>query len=75
MLAAKCQSARFQHNSEWSHRIAIAEPHEALDAVHDLLTVQDKALAEAQVEAARRAAKSCSDRSVCHEVYRGETLY
>jgi hypothetical protein len=53
MLAAKCQAARFQHNSEWSYRIAIAEPSEALDAAHDLLTVQDKALAEAQLEAAR----------------------
>ncbi|HSF40459.1 MAG TPA: hypothetical protein VLT87_11750 [Thermoanaerobaculia bacterium] len=53
MLAAKCQSARFQHNSEWSYRIAIAEPDKAIDAARDLLAIQDRTLAEVQLEAAK----------------------
>jgi hypothetical protein len=53
MLAAKCQAARFQHNSEWSYRIAIAEPGEAIDAARDLLAVQDRTLAEVQLDAAK----------------------
>lgn len=53
MLAAKCQSARFQHNSEWSYRIAIAEPEEGVDAARDLLAVQDRTLSEVQVGAAK----------------------
>lgn len=53
ILAAKCQAARFQHNSEWAYRIAIAEPDDAIDAARDLLAVQDRTLAEVQLEAAK----------------------
>lgn len=53
VLAAKCQAARFQHNSEWAHKIAIAKPGEAIAAARDLLAIQDQALSEAQLEAAK----------------------
>jgi len=53
VLAARCQSARFRHNSEWSYNIALADPEKALGAARDLLAVQDSTLADVQLEAAR----------------------
>jgi len=53
MLAAKCQAARFQNNSEWAYRIALAKPDEGLPAARDLLAVQDRILGEVQLEAAK----------------------
>jgi hypothetical protein len=53
MLAARCRAARFQHNSEWAHRIAIAKPSEAIAASRELLAIQDQTLSEVQFEAAK----------------------
>jgi hypothetical protein len=53
MLAAKCQAARFHHNSEWANRIAIANPEEAIVAAKELLSIQDRTLGEVQLEAAK----------------------
>lgn len=52
-LAAKCQAARFQHNSEWANKIAIAEPEKAICAARNLLELQDRTVSEVQIEAAK----------------------
>jgi hypothetical protein len=53
LLGAKCQAARFQHNSEWAYRIAIAEVEHAIAAARDLLAIQDQTISEVHLEAAK----------------------
>lgn len=53
LLAARCQGARFQHNSEWASRIATAEVKKAIDYAPHLLAVQDETLTEVHSEAAK----------------------